>query len=371
MAREPFNRIWAEDPTQFEEPDDTTWELGWEGGADKDPPQAKWENWWHNRVDEALRGIERQGFMQWHPDAVYADGGYARGSDGNLYRSQVDGNTGSDPVISNGGGQEWRFEPLGSKTLTEYGLGGATGVPPGNTLDVTDGSTPSGIYTVGTSTTGGAISASGNVMWFRRGKTGGEFQFLVYDENNRAFFRTRATGDWSAWFEYYHSGNLSPLLTSRNLSDLENVAFARDNLGLGAAATRGVTTFGDLVGGSTQITAGAGLQGGGNLSQDRTISINSGQRMTGDNVRRAYSGSQIGGVGTYAILTCTDTRVIKPGQDYSGGILKYRGFYSSSLGQKSSGGTPTTGYGTMSGTWRAMFHGEGSLYKIGLFLRVA
>lgn len=103
MAREPFNEIWANDPdpAQFEEPPSTTFETGWEGGADKDPPQAKWENWWHNRVDEGLQDVERDGAMEWHSDTPYTTNAKARGSDGNNYTAIQD-NTGFDPVLDDG-----------------------------------------------------------------------------------------------------------------------------------------------------------------------------------------------------------------------------------------------------------------------------
>jgi len=103
MAREPFNRIWVENaaPPQFEEPDDNTWEDGWLGGAAQNPPQAKWENWWHNRVDNALQDIERNGAIAWHTDVPYTTWALALGSDGAVYIAVQD-NQSVDPTADDG-----------------------------------------------------------------------------------------------------------------------------------------------------------------------------------------------------------------------------------------------------------------------------
>lgn len=75
MARsDSFARKWASAPAQFERPSNTLIDRGWAGGAGEDPPEAKWENWWHNRVDEALAEIESQGALQWFLDVSYRIG---------------------------------------------------------------------------------------------------------------------------------------------------------------------------------------------------------------------------------------------------------------------------------------------------------
>lgn len=79
MARsDSFQKKWAAVPSQFERPSDALIDRGWAGGAAEDPPEAKWENWWHNRVDEALAEIEKNGAMQWFADVPYAIGASAR-----------------------------------------------------------------------------------------------------------------------------------------------------------------------------------------------------------------------------------------------------------------------------------------------------
>lgn len=75
MARtDSFQKKWASVPSQFERPSDALIERGWAGGAAEDPPEAKWENWWHNRVDEALAEIESSGALAWFVDAPYEAG---------------------------------------------------------------------------------------------------------------------------------------------------------------------------------------------------------------------------------------------------------------------------------------------------------
>lgn len=112
MSRQPFNTRWAQDVESednlntFKDPGQVRVSTGWEGGQDKDAPPAGQENWWHNRVDSALQGIERSGVMAWHPQAVYGAGAPTYGSDGNYYESLASDNTGNDPIIS---GTFWRF----------------------------------------------------------------------------------------------------------------------------------------------------------------------------------------------------------------------------------------------------------------------
>lgn len=79
MARsDSFQKKWASAPSQFERPADALIDRGWAGGAAEDPPEAKWENWWHNRVDEALAEIESNGAMAWFADVSYAVGAIVR-----------------------------------------------------------------------------------------------------------------------------------------------------------------------------------------------------------------------------------------------------------------------------------------------------
>lgn len=79
MARNDSFRVrWASNPAQFERPQTSLIERGWAGGANEDPPEAKWENWWHNRVDEALAEVEANGALNWQPDVPYEVGATVR-----------------------------------------------------------------------------------------------------------------------------------------------------------------------------------------------------------------------------------------------------------------------------------------------------
>lgn len=80
MSRtESFQRRWASDPVpgQFESPPNAIMDLGWQGGAQAQLPEAKWENWWHHRVDEALHEIEENGAPEWFSDVPYKVGALA------------------------------------------------------------------------------------------------------------------------------------------------------------------------------------------------------------------------------------------------------------------------------------------------------
>lgn len=104
MAREPFNDVWANAPTNpgndasFIEPRAVIFDTGWEGGADKDAPKAGEQNWWQNRADNALQNLERYGVMTWDTDAIYSAGAPVRATDDNYYESLANANTGNDPV---------------------------------------------------------------------------------------------------------------------------------------------------------------------------------------------------------------------------------------------------------------------------------
>lgn len=126
MAREPFNDIWANNPSmdQFEEPPTSTFETGWEGGADKNPPQAKWENWWHNRVDVGLQQIERFGVMDYDDAAIYGIGGRARGTDGKFYVSVSTPNEGNDPTAD--GGTNWELDAGAGNNIIVFDSPGTT-----------------------------------------------------------------------------------------------------------------------------------------------------------------------------------------------------------------------------------------------------
>ena len=115
MARsDSFTKKWAAVPSQFERPSDALIDRGWAGGAAEDPPEAKWENWWHNRVDEALAEIEKNGAMQWFSDVPYAVGASVR-SGGQNYIAAL-ASTGIQP---GGASDVGYWQPLSQLAATQ------------------------------------------------------------------------------------------------------------------------------------------------------------------------------------------------------------------------------------------------------------
>lgn len=94
--KESFNKPWASVPVQFERPGDALIARGWAGGASEDPPEAKWENWWHNRVDLALQELQNLGQLIWFADAPYQVGARVNHG-GNHYLALVE-NSGIEPT---------------------------------------------------------------------------------------------------------------------------------------------------------------------------------------------------------------------------------------------------------------------------------
>lgn len=134
MARQPFNTRWAQgvesedNLNTFKDPGDVRVTTGWEGGQDKDAPPAGQENWWHNRVDTALQGVERSGVMDWHPQAQYKIGAPTMATDGNYYESLAFPNVGNNPLSTSG---FWRF--IGSSFFSNYDPGDIKTVAHNNT----------------------------------------------------------------------------------------------------------------------------------------------------------------------------------------------------------------------------------------------
>lgn len=120
MARnDSFNQPWASVPAQFERPGDGLIARGWAGGASEDPPEAKWENWWHNRVDLALQELQNLGQLIWFTDAPYQAG--ARVSHGGNSYIALSENTGVEPTGSLDIGV-WRKEEPGAYLQTANNL---------------------------------------------------------------------------------------------------------------------------------------------------------------------------------------------------------------------------------------------------------
>lgn len=207
MAREPFNRTWAESPDQFGEPTEPMWVSGWEGGADKEPPEAFAQNWWQQRADIALQQIERFGVMDWHVDAIYGIGGRARGNDGRFYLSVATPNQGNNPVSDTSGswvrdagpGQNIQiFSTAGAFTFTVpavlrvglrrahvtlVGAGGAGGAALAGTTGrpgASGGWSLGLVDLAGVTSVSGSVGAGGQPVADGAGQSGGNTSFGAY-----------------------------------------------------------------------------------------------------------------------------------------------------------------------------------------------
>lgn len=98
-----MQKRWASEPVQIETPPDARLLAGWIGGAQGELPEAKWENWWHNRVDEALHEVEATGAPKWFADVPYQPLALARSS-GKTWICRI-ANTGIDPASASNAGQ--------------------------------------------------------------------------------------------------------------------------------------------------------------------------------------------------------------------------------------------------------------------------
>jgi len=117
MARsDSFARKWASAPAQFERPSNTLIDRGWAGGAGEDPPEAKWENWWHNRVDEALGELEALGAMRWFGDVSYSE--MAEVSHGGVIYIAARPSNGIEPGSAADIGH-WQRKPLGTRAFMQ------------------------------------------------------------------------------------------------------------------------------------------------------------------------------------------------------------------------------------------------------------
>lgn len=117
MARNDSFRVrWASNPAQFERPQTSLIERGWAGGANEDPPEAKWENWWHNRVDEALAELEAYGALRWFADVPYTAGAVVRHG-GKLWQALKE-SEGVEPGESSDEGH-WSQKPVTPQELAD------------------------------------------------------------------------------------------------------------------------------------------------------------------------------------------------------------------------------------------------------------
>ncbi len=113
-----MQKRWASEPVQIETPPDARLLAGWIGGAQGELPEAKWENWWHNRVDEALHEIESTGAPKWFADVPYQPLALARVGETNWICRIA--NTGVSPTSSANQGH-WVAQVDASRLLPKRG----------------------------------------------------------------------------------------------------------------------------------------------------------------------------------------------------------------------------------------------------------
>ena len=87
------NGIWGSTGS-ITDPGATKTQQGWIGEF---PDPAK-QNWWQERADEMLFHINEEGIPVWDAATDYPVNGYAKGSDGNIYKSLQTPNINQDPV---------------------------------------------------------------------------------------------------------------------------------------------------------------------------------------------------------------------------------------------------------------------------------
>lgn len=105
QATFPAGSIFASDAAQIDQPDER-WAAAYEGGEGKTPPAAGVHNYEFNRLDVFGQHLEKNGMADWDARTIYPLNGWAKGSDGMLYRSRLNGNVGNNPV--GGDGTKWR-----------------------------------------------------------------------------------------------------------------------------------------------------------------------------------------------------------------------------------------------------------------------
>lgn len=116
MARDSsFQKKWASDPIQIESPPDDVIASGWVGGAQGRLPEAKWENWWHKRVDDALGEIETDGALQWFAGVPYKIGATVRLDESNWIAAKP--SAGISPVSAGNSGHWLRLAPKSTTSV--------------------------------------------------------------------------------------------------------------------------------------------------------------------------------------------------------------------------------------------------------------
>ncbi|MFP3343323.1 tail fiber protein [Halomonas sp. SIMBA_159] len=111
---------------------------------------------------------------------------------------------------------------------------------------------------------------------------------FVSSHSSAMYMRRRANSAWQPWVKMYHGDNLNPVETSRQVISGDGLE------GGGSLATnRTLSVDSSVVRTSRTITAGSGLTGGGNLSSNRTLSVDS-SVLRANQVQNSYTDDSIG-----------------------------------------------------------------------------
>jgi len=87
------NGIWGSTGATTD-PGATKTQTGWIGEI----PPSSVQNWWQERADQFLSHLNEQGIAEWDALTDYPVAGWAKGSDGELYKSLQTPNVGQDPI---------------------------------------------------------------------------------------------------------------------------------------------------------------------------------------------------------------------------------------------------------------------------------
>jgi len=137
-------------------------------------------------------------------------------------------------------------------TVGAFGLGPSGAALPNNDCNLAPAS---GVYGLNSGALNSPLGGSGHSLLHVGYNSDNASQLLFERGRSTIYWRAKSAGTWSAWTSLYHAGNLSPVETSRI------------------------------------ITAGVGMQGGGSLAENRTISLGTPGTITKSSTNSVSSNS--------------------------------------------------------------------------------
>lgn len=119
--RKSFPKAWGENAGDNTDPGDPKTQAGWVAEI---PPYQN-ENFNQNKITEMLGHIEVNGIPVWLTDTIYPINGLSLASDGLIYQSQGNSNTGNDPTVDSGA----NWIPYNQFFMAEYKrIAGTSGI---------------------------------------------------------------------------------------------------------------------------------------------------------------------------------------------------------------------------------------------------